>query len=262
MRQPILMFFSFIRKDVHIFYQRLSNNIINYGIIFPALYAVSFGYLLPMVSWGDGYIRRTTIMFSGSITMLLLVLAFMAYIDLIFDFEQDRFIDYQTSILPARLVLLERLLFSSLFCFILLVPFFPLTSLILRGTIDFSNASWLLMFFHLFLCSLFYSALNIFAVCAIKSSLHMEDLWSRVFTPMLMLGGFEVPWVAMSKAFPALKNFFLLNPVIFASEGFRQALVGGSEFLPLWACESALIVSTVFFMVLAMHYFKKKIDHV
>src|SRR5690349_11006224 len=124
------IFLQFLWRDCYIFKKRVMPYIINYGIIYPLIYALCFGYFGPLVSWGGGYPERTTIAFIGCASLLIQILAFMVNIDLIFDLEGDRFVEYQVSILPPVLVLLTRLFFSTFFCTIFVLPFYPLCALI------------------------------------------------------------------------------------------------------------------------------------
>ena len=82
-------------------------------------------------------------------------------------------------------------------------------------------------------------------------------MFSLVLAPMIFFGCTYYPWAALAK-FPILKWVVLINPLVYASEGFRSALVPGSPHLPQIVVIAALIAFDGAFFWLGLRQFKRK----
>ncbi len=81
-------------------------------------------------------------------------------------------------------------------------------------------------------------------------------MFSMVIAPMLMFGCAYYPW-SFLKAYPGLQYAVLINPLVYASEGLRGAIVP-VEHMPLMAVIGALAVFNVVFLSLGLRKFQKK----
>jgi len=82
-------------------------------------------------------------------------------------------------------------------------------------------------------------------------------MFTLVLAPMIFFGCTYYPWSALS-SFPILKRAVLVNPVVYASEGLRAALVPGLPHLPPAAIFGALAAFDVAFLVLGLKRFRRK----
>jgi ABC-2 type transport system permease protein len=82
-------------------------------------------------------------------------------------------------------------------------------------------------------------------------------MFSLVLAPMIFFGCTYYPWAALAK-FPILKRAVLINPLVYASEGFRSALVPESPHLPRIVIVAALIAFDAAFLWLGLRQFKRK----
>lgn len=82
-------------------------------------------------------------------------------------------------------------------------------------------------------------------------------MFSLVMAPMIFFGCTYYPWSALAK-FPILKRVVLINPLVYASEGFRSALVPAAPHLPSVAILGALIAFDAAFFVIGLRQFKRK----
>ena len=71
--------------------------------------------------------------------------------------------------------------------------------------------------------SLLASAIGLTLGCSVGQQ-HIGLMFSLVLAPMIFFGCTYYPWQALQK-FPILKRAVLINPLVYASEGFRSALV-------------------------------------
>lgn len=258
--QTAQVFMQFLLRDAYVHTRQLRDHIINYSLVYPMLYIFCFAYLQTQIYFhGQTYIGA--IVFSGTCLVPLIVMAFHITFELLFDLEKNRHIDYQIMALNPRLIIIEQILFSSLFTFLVMIPFFPLARIFASSCIDLSNISWSSLYLILFCGSLCVSAYHKLAATLLTVE-KISMFWTRVNHILLVLGGFWIPLHIIHSFSPTLGFLIRLNPIIYLTEGLRQSTVGGSDFLPLAQCVAALLTLSVVFTALACHFFKKRVDHI
>lgn len=82
-------------------------------------------------------------------------------------------------------------------------------------------------------------------------------MFSLVLAPMIFFGCTYYPWSALA-SFPVLSRVVLVNPVVYASEGFRSTLVPQFPHLPVWSIFLGLCLAVAFFFSLGLRQFRKK----
>lgn len=262
MNITIKTFFQFLARDYYRYKKDIKVYLINFSIIRPALYSISLAYIQVNVLFGSGQKELCTIFFIGNAMLIILILTFQLAFRLLFDLEYNKFVNYQITIIHPRLLLLQRIVFSTLFTFFVLLPFFPISKLILQSYLVTTNASWTKMFIVLFFGSLCLSCYNTLCSCIIKSSNNIASLWMRLNFPMMMLGGMWAPLSVVKSVAPWLTYLLYINPITYLTEGLRRAILGGDQFLPVTTCISALLALSILFTLLSFHFFKKRLDHI
>ena len=86
---------------------------------------------------------------------------------------------------------------------------------------------------------------------------HIGLMFSLVLAPMIFFGCTYYPWQALA-SFPILKRLVLVNPLVYASEGFRSALVPQFPHLPQTAILTALVLFNAAFLTFGLRQFKRK----
>jgi ABC-2 type transport system permease protein len=82
-------------------------------------------------------------------------------------------------------------------------------------------------------------------------------MFSMVLTPMIFFGCTYYPWQALA-SFPIVKRLVLVNPLVYASEGFRSALVPQFPHLPSIAILGCLAAFDAAFLLFGLRQFKRK----
>ena len=82
-------------------------------------------------------------------------------------------------------------------------------------------------------------------------------MFSLVLTPMIFFGCTYYPWSALA-TFPILQKIVLVNPLVYASEGLRGALVPQFPHLPIIVVMVGLLGFDVLFLLLGLRQFRKK----
>lgn len=82
-------------------------------------------------------------------------------------------------------------------------------------------------------------------------------MFSLVLAPMIFFGCTYYPWQALD-SFPWLQRAVLVNPVVYASEGFRGALVPQFPHLSRTVIVGGLLAFDVVFLGLGLRQFRRK----
>jgi ABC-2 type transport system permease protein len=254
------VFWALIVRDLNVYASDFKRYLINYTLSFPLIYSFAFAYIQAQVFFGKQGPRLGSIMFAGNIIIPILVVTYKQAIELLFDLENERFVDYQMSVLSARLIILERIVFTTFFTFIMTLPFYPVAKLFLGSYFITSNASIMGALAVLFAGSFCCAGYHHYATMLMKNTSQLGTLWSRVNHPLISFGGFWVPLYIMSAYAPWFGKLALLNPLIYISEGLRTAIIGGPEFLPLKVCVPALLGFGIVFLAFTWRSFKQRVD--
>lgn len=257
------VFWQLLRRDIYVAFKHIDTLGINYGLIYPLMYAFCFLYVEPRVLFEQSMtVQSGSITFIGQLSLVALILSFHATIPILFDLIGDRFIDYQCTLLNARIVLIERLIFAVLFSFCFMMPFFPVAKMLFPDSFNIPNASWLSLAWIILLTACMTSAYHLMATCLMRGPHQLSRLWIRCNEVMLTIGGLLVPWNVIYQTSPILGYFALLNPLVYVSEGARQALLASPAFFPLWICSVVMIGVTILCTAVACNAFKKRMDHI
>jgi ABC-type multidrug transport system permease subunit len=251
-----------IRRDFYVFGQRLTSYGINYLIIFPVLSIVTFGYIQPGIYFGPHHTKNSIILLIGMFTINMLSLCFTLLVPFIYDLESDRFIDYQILLLPPRLLLLEMILFPALLANLIAIPFFPLARILIPHYFVGITPAWGRLFILILCTSLVFASYIMMALCLMKKSSHIRQFWLRFNWPLMVLGGFWIPWHLLHKNFSFFSIIALIDPFTYITEGLRSALLGPEQFISYPLCIIALLTFFCIFTTTAVYFFKRKLDHI
>jgi ABC-2 type transport system permease protein len=149
----------------------------------------------------------------------------------------------------------EKVLFGSLQALVAGLVVIPAAWLILRP-VDINLGTPLLFLAVAVLVSLFSACGGLALGCSINQQ-HIGLMFSMVLTPMIFFGCTYYPWSALN-SFPILQKVVLINPLVYASEGLRGALVPQFPHLSTIAVLIALVVFDAFFLIAGLRQFRKK----
>jgi ABC-2 type transport system permease protein len=107
-----------------------------------------------------------------------------------------------------------------------------------------------------FLVALFSAAGGLALGCSIGQT-QVGLMFSLVLAPMMMFGCAYYPWQALSP-FPVLKYAVLVNPLVYASEGLRGALVPGAPHIDTIIVIGVLAVVDFTMLFLGLKKFRSK----
>lgn len=166
-------------------------------------------------------------------------------IELMFDLTGDKFISYKLLLpLPSFLVFSSIALGWALVSMLVNILMLPMAKLVLLGSFDLSNISMWRFIFIFFSAYIFFGYFALWLASIIKRLKRISILWLRVANPLFMFGGFFYTWYTAYNTSHIVGGINLLNPLIYAMEGTRAAVLGQQGFLPYWVCVVVLWVST------------------
>ncbi|HEX7810144.1 MAG TPA: ABC transporter permease [Thermoanaerobaculia bacterium] len=130
------------------------------------------------------------------------------------------------------------------------------TAWLVMGHVAFEGAHIALFIVIALLVAALSATLGLVLGCSVGQQ-HVGLMFSLVMAPMIFFGCTYYPWAALAK-FPILKRVVLVNPLVYASEGFRSALVPHSPHLHLYAILGALIAFDAGFLLFGLRQFRRK----
>ena len=106
------------------------------------------------------------------------------------------------------------------------------------------------------LVSFLAAALGLVIGCTVGQT-QVGLMFSLVVTPMVMFGCAYYPWSALA-SFPVMQKAVLINPLVYASEGFRGVFAPDAPHLPMALNFTAIGLFDVVFLGLGLRQFRRK----
>jgi len=260
LKQSLSVFLQFMHRDFFTRRKKIMDNIVNYGLIYPIVFAIESAYFQGRANFSTPNPTLNTVLFAGNIVLVLMLFTYKQNIELLFDLEDKRFIDYQIIMLNPVFVIIERIFFTALYTFTIALPYYPMGGLILQNYIDLSHTNWLQLITLLFAGSLCLSAYHLLAAVVLQRPADIGALWSRVNGALLAFGGFWVPLWAIKKYSSVLGTLAYLNPCLYLTEGVKGAITGSSDYVPFWICLPMLFAFSGLFTALCWWQFRRRTD--
>lgn len=255
------IFIQFLKRDAYVYRNRIGNDLFNYALLSPLVFSISFVYLQANIYFGQDEGMIGTVIFAGNILIPIMVMAYKITFELLFDLEKNRYIDYQIIVLSPAWVIFERIFFASIVSFLVTIPFFPMSKIILGQHFFTEKTSWIKLFSVLLagsFCTVSYHQL--FAVILRTHQIGM--FWARINHVVMVMAGAFMPIYTIQEYSPLLGHLIKLNPLLYLTEGVRQALLNDEMFFPFKLCMIVLCLWTLFFICLTCYFFKKRVDHI
>ncbi len=260
MSSQLFIFWQFFKRDMYIQRSKIPDYIINYVFSYPIIFAMQTGYLQANTYFGSYNPQMNTMMYCGNLLLIVMLFTYKQHIELLFDLKTIGYINYQIIVLDPLLVLLEKIIFTSIITCIIVLPFYPMGTLLLPEYILSDAVSWPHLIAILYLASLCCSAYHLMAVVLLPSPNEITLLWSRFNHILMTFGGFWIPWFVLYSYSPVLGYIAYLNPMLYITEGVKGAILGGDMFIPFGICATVLLSYTVIFTIACFIIFKRRVD--
>ncbi|MCK4650684.1 ABC transporter permease [Candidatus Babeliales bacterium] len=253
------IFFQLIKTDLIIFKKDALGGIID-TIIWVSILLFVTSHLYPKLGMPLNY---GVIYLLGTIVSCSLFETESNVVSIISDIEGNNNISYQATLpIKSNFVFLKNAISSACKAMTLAIVIIPLGKIFLWQRLNlslFSPIKFLIMFVTI---GIFAGIFSIFMSSLVKGMKQIDIVWFRVLFPLWMLGGTFFPWYAVYKLSPKFAYLFLLNPVIYASEGMRVAILGQQNYINFWLCLSAMWFSVFIFGFFGIKRLKKRLDFI
>jgi ABC-2 type transport system permease protein len=254
-------FLAILRRDVVVTAREFVPFLLQ-ALMQPMFFLFIFGKVLPGIGLAAGHFA--TLMLPGIVALTGMIAAMQGVtLPLVLDLGFAREIDDRLlAPLPVWCVVLEKVLFGALRGAIASSVIFPLGRWILGDGFVVRRDRIPALIGMVFLTALVGSTIGLLMGTIIKPD-QISLMFTLIFTPLLFTGCTYYPWGALANIrwFPIVT---LLNPLTYASEGLRYAMVppiGGRQFptLGLHWILLALGVSVVVTFLLGNRTFSRRV---
>ncbi len=178
------------------------------------------------------------------------------------DLQGGRSITYALTLpLPQWMVFVRIAVSNALQGMAIALFILPLAKLLLWNHFLVTRVSIPKVLLIFALAQLFYGFFSLWLICMIKNVETIGNVWNRVIFPLWILGCYQFSWIVLFEKCPALAYLSLaLNPLVFATEGMRAAVMGQQGYLPFWWCCAALVFFTTLVGAVGTVKMKQKLD--
>lgn len=235
--------------------------VLNYIVFMPCALSFSFGYIMPHGILEDHSLIARTIFFVGSILWALFPLSYILNVDLLYDCEQNKAVNFLVLTVGLPGIIFERILFSTLVAWATVVWYYPVAFFLAGLVYPTSLRQIFLLNGMLFAGALMCSAFNICVVSFLKKN-KTSSFWMRINNPLIMLGGFFVSWHTVMRFSSLFGMALLANPLLYITEGIKASLVSNGPYIPVSICSSVLISYAIIFGIAAHYFLKRKMDYI
>jgi ABC-2 type transport system permease protein len=250
-------FLAILRRDLYVTGRELPAFLAQV-ILQPLFLLFVFGKVLGSL----GYTRPgyADLLFPGLLALTAVVTGMQALaFPLVIEFGWTKEIeDRLLAPIDTGLVAAEKVLFATLRALTASVIMIPIGILVL-GSIPWRWSALPLFIAVLVLASVLGACLGLVLGTAVKPT-SINIVFSLVFTPLLFTGCSQYPWPSLDR----LRWFQVVtaaNPMTYASEGLRAALVPGVPHIAVWICLTVMPIAVVALLAIGVRgFYRRAID--
>jgi ABC-2 type transport system permease protein len=244
-----------LARDAHVA-RRNTVQIMFQTFLQPLLFVFIFGKVMV----GSGYMPATykSLLLPGIIAISMVFTGIWAVaMPLIAEFQWTREIEDRL-LAPINIswIAIEKVVAGMIQAVVAGLIVLPLAWIVLRPGVDISIHAPLRFVAMILLVSFFSAAGGLALGCSMNQQ-HIGLMFSMVITPMIFFGCTYYPWSAL-KTFPILQKAVLVNPLVYASEGLRAALVPQFPHLSTPAILVVLVLVDILLLIVGLRQFQKK----
>lgn len=245
-------------RDMSILSKGLFNTILD-SLIMPCSLIVIGGYILPYMGMPDTY---GSFMVVGSIMMMCFGSAcWLGAGPLVADLETDRSITYELTLpLPSWLVMVKIATGFALRGAVVNLMTLPLGKLLLGNRFDLTHFSVLKFALSYITANLLFGFFGVIVALWVKDSYGFGRFWLRIGSQLNFFSGLQFSWLTLRLAWPALAYIDLCNPLVYAFESNRAAVLGQTGSLDYWLCLAVMWLWIMTFVGVGSWLIKRRLD--
>jgi len=248
-------FGAMLARDAHVARRNIVQ-ILFQTFLQPLLFVFIFGRVMV----GSGYmpVAYKSLLLPGIIAISMVFTGIWAVaMPLIAEFQWTREIeDRLLAPIDISWIAIEKVVAGMIQAILAGLVVLPLAWIVLRPGVDIRIHAPVEFVIMIVLVALFAASGGLLLGCTMNQQ-HVGLMFSLVITPMIFFGCTYYPWSALNP-FPVLKRIVLVNPLVYASEGLRAALVPQFEHLSTIAVLVALCAFDLLLLYLGLRQFENK----
>ncbi len=248
-------FGAMLARDAHVA-RRNAVQLLFQTFLQPLLFVFIFGRVMV----GSGYMPAAykSLLLPGIIAISMVFTGIWAVaMPLIAEFQWTREIeDRLLAPIDISWIAIEKVVAGMLQALVAGLTVIPLAWLVLRPGVDISVKAPLQFVAIIVLVAVFSACGGLALGCSINQQ-HIGLMFGMVITPMIFFGCTYYPWSAL-QTFPILQKLVLANPLVYASEGLRAALVPQFPHLSTAVVLVALLFFDLLLLVIGLRQFRSK----
>ena len=250
----VTTFLAMLARDAHVA-RRNSVQLAFQTLLQPMLFVFVFGRV--MTSSGLMSAQFKSLLLPGIVALSMIMTGVWAVtMPLIGEFQFSKEIeDRLLAPMDLEWLAVEKVVAGMIQALVSGLVVIPLGWLVMGG-VSMSGAKLGLFFLQALLVAMLSATLGLVLGCSIGQQ-QVGLMFSMVMTPMIFFGCTYYPWIALAR-FPILKRVVLINPLVYASEGFRSALVPQSPHLPQAVILIALVAFDTGLLLFGLRQFRRK----
>lgn len=253
------LFWQLLKTDLHIYRKAMIDSFIDSTVWFTCTIII-FAHIFPLLGMQRGFSIFIAI---GAIISCSFWNIWSTSTHFISDIEGNKTINYFLSLpIPNELVLVKQVLGYAIKAGTPSLLILPLGKILLWKQMDLSNFAPIKFAILFIIANIFVGSLSLVITSYIESLHHIGKVGIRFLFPMWFFGGANYSWAIIYKLSPAFAYATLCNPLIYAMEGIRSAILGPEGYLSFWLCILMLILFTALFCAIGIKRFRKRLDFV
>src|SRR5215813_3444655 len=222
----------------------------------PLLFTFIFGYVMPR----QGIVQASygNLLLQGILALSITLSGMQAVaLPLVVDFGWTKEIeDRLLAPISIRGVAVEKIIVGIIQAIIAGLFVLPLAWLMMGSSLNLQPGNALLLIAITLLSSWLFAALGM-VMGTMAQPQQIGLIFNVLLGPMIFFGCAYYPWAAL-KVIPWFQAFVLINPLVYASEGFRSALTPQLPHMPMWLIFGGLIGFCTLWTYLGLRLFKRR----
>ncbi len=236
------------RREVHYFLLRVAMQ--------PLLFTFIFGFVMPRL----GIVQRgyTSMLLPGILSLSMTLSSMQAVaLPLVIDFGWSKEIEDRL-LAPIGIVGvgIEKIIVGVVQAIIAGIVVLPLSWLMMGTHLSLRVIDAAQLIAVALLSSWLFAAFGMF-VGTVAAPQQISLVFTVLLAPMIFFGCAYYPWATLH-VIPWFQYAVLVNPLVYASEGFRLALTPQLPHMPAWLVYGALVGFSLLFTWLGLRKFEKR----
>ena len=236
------------RRELHYFFLRVA--------LQPLLFTFVFGYIMPR----QGLVQTgyANFLLPGILALSITMSGMQAVaLPLVVEFGWTKEIEDRL-LAPISIagIAVEKILVGIIQALIAGLFVLPLAWLMMGTHLDLPASNVVLLITVAVLSGWLFASLGL-VVGTVVAPQQIGLIFNVLLGPMIFFGCAYYPWVALN-VIPWFKNAVLMNPLVYASEGFRAALTPQLPHMPLWGVLGGLAGFCTVLTYLGLRQFNRR----